>query len=287
MRRKLRHQRNQVWGINVLAVVIVLGVSSAGTVLFFHNERSTQQSESVQASSAAFIKDVDIKIEQIKEKKRQIALATRTAERVISDPFNLDDIDPYSCNRLTEHADPSKIDVFVNKKHCVRPLDFEPSDLVSVNGTMISQKAADNFSAMIQAAASDGFTIWVSSSYRSYADQVETFRYWVSTDGRKAADTYSARPGYSEHQTGLAIDVATGGCTLDCFGTSDHYQWMQENAATYGFIQRYYKGYEDITGYSAEEWHYRYVGPAIAKDMKDKGIKTLEEYWGLEGGDYY
>jgi len=80
--------------------------------------------------------------------------------------------------------------------------------------------------------------------------------------------------------------VAAGGCTLNCFGSSAQYQWFQQNAANFGFIQRYYAGYENITGYSAEEWHYRYVGVAVAKDMNEKGIKTLEEYWGVSGGDY-
>lgn len=100
------------------------------------------------------------------------------------------------------------------------------------------------------------------------------------------ADTYSARPGYSEHQTGLAFDVAANGCTLNCFGSTSQYQWFQQNAADYGFIQRYYSGYEVITGYKSEEWYYRYVGASIAKDMQAKGIKTLEQYWNIPGGDY-
>ena len=104
---------------------------------------------------------------------------------------------------------------------------------------------------------------------------------------KRGADTYSARPGYSEHQTGLAFDVAAGSCVLDCFGTTSQYQWLQANAADYGFIQRYYAGYENITGYKAEEWHYRYVGTAVAKDMQARGIKTLEQYWDILGGGYY
>ena len=82
------------------------------------------------------------------------------------------------------------------------------------------------------------------------------------------------------------IDVAANGCVLDCFGATSQYQWLQAHAAEYGFIQRYYAGYEAITGYSAEEWHYRYVGVDVATDMKNKGIMTLEEYYGISGGDY-
>ena len=115
---------------------------------------------------------------------------------------------------------------------------------------------------------------------------MSTYAYWVSVSGASGADTYSARPGYSEHQTGYAFDVAAGGCALDCFGTTSQYQWMQQHAAEYGFIQRYYAGYESITGYKAEGWHYRYVGVDVAQDMKAKGIKTLEQYWSIPGGDY-
>lgn len=108
----------------------------------------------------------------------------------------------------------------------------------------------------------------------------------MSVSGVAGADTYSARAGYSEHQTGLVIDIAGGSCVLDCFGSTSQYQWMQQHAAEYGFIQRYYAGSETITGYKAEEWHYRYVGVEVARDMKHKGVKTLEEYWGVPGGDY-
>lgn len=82
-------------------------------------------------------------------------------------------------------------------------------------------------------------------------------------------------------------DAAVNNCTLDCFGSTSQYQWFQQNAANYGFIQRYYAGFEAVTGYKAEEWHYRYVGTAVAKDMQVRGIKTLEQYWNVSGGDYF
>src|SRR5690606_33199023 len=124
------------------------------------------------------------------------------------------------------------------------------------------------------------------SSYRSYNTQIATYNRWVSISGSAGADTYSARPGYSEHQTGFVIDVAAKGCTLDCFGETSQYKWFQQNSAKFGFIQRYHAGYESITGYKAEEWHYRYVGVEVALDMQAKGIKTLEQYWNIPGGDY-
>lgn len=184
------------------------------------------------------------------------------------------------------HDTLSSIDVVVNKKHHLQPLGYEPSDLVTSNGATLSRKAIDAYDRLYAAAAAAGQGFHVTSSYRSYATQVSTYNYWVSVSGQAGADTYSARPGYSEHQTGLAFDVAAGNCTLDCFGSTAQYKWLQAHAADYGFIQRYYAGYEKITGYKAEEWHYRYVGVAVAKDMKAKGIKTLEEYWNVPGGDY-
>ncbi len=144
---------------------------------------------------------------------------------------------------------------------------------------------------MSDAAVAAGESFYITSSYRSYNDQVSTYAYWVRTSGANNADTFSARPGYSEHQTGLAFDVAASvnskQYVLSDFNKTTRYNWLQANAADYGFIQRYYAGSESITGYKAEEWHYRYVGVAVAKDMQKKGIKTLEEYWGVSGGNYY
>jgi D-alanyl-D-alanine carboxypeptidase len=178
----------------------------------------------------------------------------------------------------------------------MQPVTYIPGDLVSVidsNGSsyLLSAKAAPSFKAMSDAATADGESFYLTSSYRSYSDQVSTYAYWVNTSGTAGADTYSARPGYSEHQTGLAFDVAAsvGGTNyvLSDFARTSQYQWLQAHAADYGFIQRYYAGSESITGYEAEEWHYRYVGVTVAKDMQAKGIKTLEQYWGISGGDYY
>ena len=223
------------------------------------------------------------------ERARQIAAARETAQTVLE--TSVEDaalIDSTSCNNASAHINPTLVDVLVNKRHCIQPLTYVPGDLVTVYGATLSAKASDNFATLYEAAQAAGVPVAVTSSYRSYATQVSTYQYWVGISGASGADTYSARPGYSEHQTGFAVDLATpGGCSLDCFGTTDQYQWMQKNAATFGFIQRYYAGYEDATGYIAEEWHYRYVGPTIAMDMKKKGIKTLETYWNLPGGNYY
>lgn len=192
------------------------------------------------------------------------------------------------CNNLLRtHGDPNQIDIIVNKAHCLSPLNFAPSDLVSVNGYLISAKAAPDLRDMLNAAAGAGLTVSPTSSYRSYENQITTYNGWVAANGStEAADTVSARPGYSEHQTGLAVDLGTSSCALECFAGTQHYAWLQQYAANYGFIQRYHAGFEGITGYSPEAWHYRYVGRETALDMKAKGIKTLEQYWNISGGNY-
>ncbi len=277
----------------VLVIVVVL---SAGAFLLTSWLVSAKEAEiaETQTQNAATLAELDQEIEEIKARKaeeerlRKLEEAKKTAAAVIANPQKSSTIDASTCNVSGTHNDPSQIDVLVNKKHCVQPLSYAPTDLVTAYGATLSAKAITQFKKMYEAAQAAGQGFSVTSSYRSYSTQVSTYNYWVGVSGAAGADTYSARPGYSEHQTGFVIDVAnaSGSCALDCFGTTSQYQWMQKNAAKYGFIQRYYKGYDDITGYTAEEWHYRYVGADVAQDMKTKGVKTLEQYWGLPGGKY-
>jgi D-alanyl-D-alanine carboxypeptidase len=104
------------------------------------------------------------------------------------------------------------------------------------------------------------------------------------------AEKLSARPGHSEHQLGLAADfsVKGQGCVIMvCFGKTEAGIWLAENVHQYGFVLRYPKGYKPITGFQYEPWHFRYVGVELATEMKTKGIKTLEEFWGLESAPDY
>ena len=184
-------------------------------------------------------------------------------------------------------ASPASITVVINKKHCFSPLDWAPGDLASVGGYPLRAEAAGQMIAMMNAAAAAGVGFELSSAYRSYANPVTVYNHWVAVNGSQAAaDTVSARPGYSEHQTGLAADLKIGGCALECFRGSGAHAWLQANAQNYGFIERYPPGLTSITGYSPEAWHWRYVGTAVAQDMKTKGIQTLEQYNGISGGDY-
>lgn len=133
------------------------------------------------------------------------------------------------------------------------------------------------FSSMRQDAQKQGLTLINSSNYRSYDDQVRLYKKYVLRDGQAQADTYSARPGFSEHQTGLVIDLNS---VDDSFAGTPEAEWVAQNAYKYGFIVRYPKGKEDITGYQYEPWHIRYLGVDTATAVYRSG-KTLEEYLGI------
>lgn len=139
--------------------------------------------------------------------------------------------------------------------------------------------AYDKFLELWQAANDQGFYLMVTSSYREYESQKEIYDYRVSTWGERKADETAARPGHSEHQTGLVIDMTSKTEPLaDSFTDSKAYEWLKENAYKYGFIERYPEGKTYLTGYNPESWHWRYVGLEAAKTMHDEDI-TFDEYY--------
>ena len=140
------------------------------------------------------------------------------------------------------------------------------------------KEAKEAFENMSQAAKEENMNIIAMSSYRSYDYQVNLYNNYVETDGQEAADTYSARAGYSEHQTGLAVDVYNQELPYTSFEETEEFNWMQENAYKYGFILRFPKDKVNITGYQYEAWHYRYVGKDIAEYIHNHNL-TLEEYY--------
>ncbi|PFO04981.1 peptidase M15 [Bacillus sp. AFS076308] len=186
-------------------------------------------------------------------------------------------------------ANPSAIPVLVNKYHKL-PDSYKPSDLVDpdipfifkekVEKRKMRSSAARAIEKLFAGAKQAGVSLLGVSAYRSHAAQTALFNHYVSIDGVKAAKTYSAVPGTSEHETGLAIDV-TGGdgkCAAeDCFAGTTAAKWLEKHAAEYGFIIRYPKGKDDITGYQYEPWHLRYVGKTVAQEITSQKI-TLEEY---------
>ena len=165
-------------------------------------------------------------------------------------------------------------EIVVANKHYPMSKDYNPGENPTAKAELLKLIAA-----MQQA----GFPISDNySGFRSYETQTQLYQNYVDKDGKAEADRYSARPGYSEHQTGLAFDLI--GTNGDLVTEEKAAQWLLDHAADYGFVVRYLKGKEKETGYMAEEWHLRYVGKE-AKEIAASGL-SLEEYYGFEGGDY-
>ena len=186
-----------------------------------------------------------------------------------------------------ENTEPSKYinteKVLVNK-HYYLESDYIPDNLENIDtnysreGMRLVSYAKEAFEELSKQAKKDNMNIIAMSSYRSYEYQTNLYNRYVKEDGKEAADTYSGRPGHSEHQTGLAVDVYNIKETYTNFENTKEYEWMQKHAHEYGFILRFPKGKENETGYQYESWHYRYVGKDIAKYIHENNI-TLEEYY--------
>ena len=165
-------------------------------------------------------------------------------------------------------------EIVIANKHYPLSKDYNPGENPTAKAELLK---------LIAAMQEAGFPISDHySGFRSYETQTQLYQDYVNKDGKAEADRYSARPGYSEHQTGLAFDLI--GIDGDLVTEEKAAQWLLDHAADYGFVVRYLKGKEKETGYMAEEWHLRYVGKE-AKDIAASGL-SLEEYYGFEGGDY-
>lgn len=193
-------------------------------------------------------------------------------------------------NTTLDVTSPDSITVLVNKTHPLMPADYKPQDLVipnvpfSFSGSspkkFMRKPAADALEELFAKAKEDDIHLFGVSAYRSYQTQVAIFANNVKQQGEKMASQVSAHPGQSEHQTGLAIDVSSRSASLGLepiFGETKEGKWLAQHAAEFGFVIRYPQGKENITGYTYEPWHIRYVGVKAAKTIAEKGI-TLEEY---------
>jgi len=193
--------------------------------------------------------------------------------------------------------DPAHVWVLVNKTRPYDPIDYRPSPLGApaavrdISGGSLRTDAAAALTTMVAAAKTAGAgEIALDSGYRSYRTQQSTYGAQVSANGRAHADTVSARPGYSEHQSGLAADVTacSGGCVgLESFAGTAQQQWVAAHSWEFGWIVRYEDGYTDITGYSPEPWHLRYLGPELAAEYHAGAWHTLEQFLGMPAAPDY
>lgn len=184
----------------------------------------------------------------------------------------------------TNITDKYSIDMIVNKYNGLTE-NFVPNNLEKIPSEyckdvkaeeFLTKDALDAYKEMLSAAQAEGYDLLVNSAYRSYKDQEEVYQTYYNLYGEAYVKKYAARPGYSEHQTGLALDVASKSNSI--FEQSKEFTWMKENAYKYGFVLRFPKNKVDITGFKYEAWHYRYVGKDIAKYMYDNDL-TFDEYY--------
>lgn len=193
--------------------------------------------------------------------------------------------------------DPNSLWIIVNKQRSM-PANFTPNDLrqpdVTVrspgsNEMLLRDSTASAVEAMVAAAAKEGINLMLVSGFRSYGLQQSVYNGNVAGEGRTNADKTSARPGHSEHQTGLAADIGatSRACELEaCFGQTAEGQWLAAHGHTYGFVVRYPNGLEGVTGYTYEPWHMRFVGAELAAEIHKSG-QTLEQFFDLPAAPDY
>ncbi|HAS73540.1 MAG TPA: D-alanyl-D-alanine carboxypeptidase [Clostridiales bacterium UBA8960] len=182
-------------------------------------------------------------------------------------------------------GNPDALDVLCNKYYQLSS-DFTPGNLVSVpesyhvndgKAYKLKQNALDAFMLMVDSAKEKNLSLRIISAYRSSDFQANLYNKYVANNGKEAADRFSARPGHSEHETGLAIDIND---VSQAFENTEEFKWLIENAHLYGFILRYPKGKEHLTGYMYEPWHFRYLGVELATKVKTSGL-TYDEYYAM------
>lgn len=216
--------------------------------------------------------------------KKQFKISAYIVTVVIILIFFTKDIDLRSkfYKNIITITEPDDLLVLVNKNNQL-PSDYIPSNLEEISpefaheGKQLIKEAKVNFESLGKNSKILGYNIIVVSAYRDYHYQKKLYEGYVSVEGLDYADNCCARAGHSEHQTGLAVDVAGSNEDYNEFDKSPEFRWMRDNAHLFGFIMRYPKGKEHITGFKYEPWHYRYVGVEVAKIIFEEKL-TLEEY---------
>ena len=186
----------------------------------------------------------------------------------------------------TEKTDDTLGKFVILNKHYYSDENYKGLNLIDVDSEYnlynttfkLSKECYEAFLKMYNDAKEQGYAFKINSAYRSYEKQIKIYQGWVNKDGVKLADTYSARAGFSEHQTGYAFDVRDYPFTNDDYSKTKSFTWVSENAYKYGFIIRFPKDKEYITGYQYEPWHYRYCGIECATYIHNNNI-TFEEYY--------
>lgn len=241
-----------------------------------NNTKELTELEKAKKDLAYYKDEYEDAYKEYREKNKDLSI-----EKVIINVNIGLNYDYYTHTKATKDLNTNTI--LVNKYNYLTE-DYVPENLQTVDKKYSSKTlqlvdyAKEAFEELSEAASKENYTVLAMSSYRSYQYQYNLYNRYVNTDGIEAADTYSARPGYSEHQTGLAVDVYNGKEDFTNFEKTKEYNWMQDNAYKFGFILRFPKDKVLETGYQYESWHYRYVGKEIAKYIHDNNL-CFEEYY--------
>ncbi|MFE7064672.1 D-alanyl-D-alanine carboxypeptidase family protein [Sutcliffiella sp. NPDC057660] len=253
-----------------------------------HSSKSPELSPTKEKWEGFFNKEVAVVEEEPEEETPAEPTDEEPSEPVTGEPSDA----PPEEEAIPVVANPTAINVMVNKFWAL-PDGYRPPDLIRPNvpfsfgnensdRSKLRMEAAEALEMMFAGAASEGIELYARSGFRSFETQESIFKNEIATYGYEQAVLYVARPGTSEHQTGLTMDITAKSVGLELvesFENTAEGKWLAANAHHYGFILRYPKGKTNITGYAFEPWHYRYVGVDIATDIFNRGI-TLEEYMG-------
>ena len=251
LEQRKRDTQQAIIFLAVVALVIIGGIAFLFSKAMDNSDEPNNQIESNIDSKAD-------NLDQNKSDKQDSSSAKSESSIIQESEHKIETIDGIT------YAD----GILIANKSYNLPEDYDPG---------LNDEAFQAFNEMISGASKDGISIYLCSGYRSYQDQQFQYNEHVQERGVDEADKVSARPGHSEHQTGLAFDV---NCTEYSFADTAEGKWLAEHCSEYGFIIRYPEGKEDITGFSYEPWHVRYLGVDIAKKVTDSGL-CLEEYLGI------
>lgn len=269
-----KSRRRYAGKVGIICFILVAVVALAIGVFWAYQEvKATQK----QQATNEIIRIADARLAEIEAKRKEPVFVTLPG----ADKIQV---------LVDNYEDPASIWTLVNKERAI-PTSYVPSELVvagvstrsnaTTDEKLVRQTIISPLTQMFEAAFKEGHPLMVGSAYRSATTQDLLFKTYVARVGYEQANQYSAHPGNSEHQTGLAVDISTVSqqCYLaECFiGMADG-QWLADNAYKYGFHLRYPKGQETITGYNFEPWHYRYVGIELATALHQSGI-TLDQAW--------
>lgn len=240
---------------------------------YLNNDISTVLLFNLLKDKFFMLKNIDLYIKYEKEFDNIRSLIEYVNTKSYKEPF-VDAID----------SDTTK-DIFMIASKLYYLDKYEPDDLVNVedgygiiNKSSLRRFAWDAYKKMADDARNNGLDFYISTAYRSYDFQNTLYNKYLQTDSQEIVDTYSSRPGYSDHQIGLSCDIRTKENAFEKFTETEEAKWLKDNAYKYGFIMRYPEEKENITGYMYESWHYRYVGIDAAEIIYENNI-TFDEYY--------